>query len=197
MRGEDAAFSGGGLEGGGGPSRRPSGLSAAVSASVAGSAGGSRPSLQLGPRLPGARGRSSVGSSPAFGGDAAGGATPSSGSRAAGTPNAPHIPYRNSVLTALLRDSLGGSSRTVLLATLSPDAAFAEESLSTCRFAALARLFPRVLGHPASQNQLCSCCSKWTAMIDATCINFKKNRHGRDRSRLSGAMVCLLITNNL
>jgi hypothetical protein len=46
------------------------------------------------------------------------------------------VPYRNSVLTSVLRDSLGGNCRTVLVATLNPEPDYAEESLSTCRFAA-------------------------------------------------------------
>eukprot|EP00887_Chlorella_sp_A99_P006382 scaffold3.g6382.t1 len=47
----------------------------------------------------------------------------------------PHVPYRNSLLTMLLRDSLGGNCRTVMVATVSPEAAHLEEGISTCRFA--------------------------------------------------------------
>ena len=47
-----------------------------------------------------------------------------------------HIPYRNSALTSVLRDSLGGNCRTILLATLHPSASSVEASLATCRFAA-------------------------------------------------------------
>ena len=46
-----------------------------------------------------------------------------------------HIPYRDSKLTYLLQDALGGSSKTVLLATVSPTASNAFETLSTLRFA--------------------------------------------------------------
>lgn len=45
-----------------------------------------------------------------------------------------HVPYRNSLLTNILRDSLGGNCRTVFVATINPDPAFLGESLSTCRF---------------------------------------------------------------
>ena len=46
-----------------------------------------------------------------------------------------HVPYRNSVLTMVLRDSLGGNCRTVMVAAVAPEAAHVEESISTCRFA--------------------------------------------------------------
>ncbi|VDM97845.1 unnamed protein product [Thelazia callipaeda] len=45
------------------------------------------------------------------------------------------IPYRDSVLTWLLKDSLGGNSRTVMIATISPAADNYEETLSTLRYA--------------------------------------------------------------
>ncbi|XP_028398653.1 kinesin-like protein KIF6 isoform X1 [Dendronephthya gigantea] len=46
-----------------------------------------------------------------------------------------HIPYRNSMLTSVLRDSLGGNCRTTMIATLSVDRKNIDESISTCRFA--------------------------------------------------------------
>jgi len=46
-----------------------------------------------------------------------------------------HVPYRNSVLTSMLRDSLGGNCRTALVATLAADAPHARESAATLRFA--------------------------------------------------------------
>jgi len=48
---------------------------------------------------------------------------------------ATHIPYRNSMLTSVLRDSLGGNCKTVMIATLSPESAHLDESISTSRFA--------------------------------------------------------------
>uniref|UniRef100_A0A3Q3J684 Kinesin motor domain-containing protein n=1 Tax=Monopterus albus TaxID=43700 RepID=A0A3Q3J684_MONAL len=49
------------------------------------------------------------------------------------------IPYRDSVLTWLLKDSLGGNSKTVMIATVSPFANSYNETLSTLRYAAHAR----------------------------------------------------------
>ncbi|XP_011403132.1 PREDICTED: kinesin-like protein KIF6 [Amphimedon queenslandica] len=45
-----------------------------------------------------------------------------------------HIPYRNSMMTSVLRDSLGGNCMTSMIATLSIEKTNIEESISTCRF---------------------------------------------------------------
>lgn len=46
-----------------------------------------------------------------------------------------HIPYRDSKLTRLLQDSLGGNARTVMVANIGPSAYNFEESLITLRYA--------------------------------------------------------------
>lgn len=46
-----------------------------------------------------------------------------------------HIPYRDSKLTRLLQDSLGGNTRTLFAVTLSPSESCFEETLSTLQFA--------------------------------------------------------------
>ena len=50
-----------------------------------------------------------------------------------------HIPFRDSKLTFLLRDSWGGNSKTCLVATVSPAASSANETLSTLKFAQRAK----------------------------------------------------------
>uniref|UniRef100_A0A8K9Y5Y4 Kinesin-like protein n=1 Tax=Oncorhynchus mykiss TaxID=8022 RepID=A0A8K9Y5Y4_ONCMY len=45
------------------------------------------------------------------------------------------VPYRDSVLTWLLKDSLGGNSRTAMVATVSPAADNYDETLATLRYA--------------------------------------------------------------
>ncbi|ELK19092.1 Kinesin-like protein KIF14 [Pteropus alecto] len=54
------------------------------------------------------------------------------------------IPYRESVLTWLLKESLGGNSRTAMVATVSPAAGSVEETLSTLRYAQQARAIVNV-----------------------------------------------------
>ncbi|EKF39026.1 MCAK-like kinesin, putative [Trypanosoma cruzi marinkellei] len=50
-----------------------------------------------------------------------------------------HIPYRDSKLTRLLQESIGGNAFTTLLCTVSPDISDAAESLSTLQFAQRAK----------------------------------------------------------
>ncbi|XP_077031922.1 kinesin-like protein KIF6 isoform X2 [Agelaius phoeniceus] len=49
--------------------------------------------------------------------------------------NRSHIPYRNSMMTSVLRDSLGGNCMTTMIAMLAMDKRNIDESISTCRFA--------------------------------------------------------------
>ncbi|KAF2884409.1 hypothetical protein ILUMI_21788 [Ignelater luminosus] len=50
-----------------------------------------------------------------------------------------HIPYRNSKLTRLLQDSLGGNSKTAMIAMVSPCEIDFEESICTLRYASRAK----------------------------------------------------------
>ena len=51
-----------------------------------------------------------------------------------------HIPYRDSKLTCLLRDSLGGNSKTFIVATISTSILCFQETLSTLNFANRAKM---------------------------------------------------------
>merc|ERR1719506_1535521 len=51
----------------------------------------------------------------------------------------PHVPYRDSRLTRILEDSLGGNCRTTLLVACSPSRTHFSETLSSLRFAARAK----------------------------------------------------------
>eukprot|EP00050_Salpingoeca_kvevrii_P019304 m.84544 g.84544 ORF g.84544 m.84544 type:complete len:258 (+) comp8349_c0_seq4:78-851(+) len=48
--------------------------------------------------------------------------------------NDPHIPYRNSKLTHLLQDTLGGHAKAMVFLHISPDPGNEQESLSTLQF---------------------------------------------------------------
>ena len=50
-----------------------------------------------------------------------------------------HVPYRDSKLTRLLQDSLGGNSKTLMVACISPGENNYEETLSTLRYAKRAK----------------------------------------------------------
>ena len=50
-----------------------------------------------------------------------------------------HIPYRDSKLTRILQDSLGGNSRTTVIACVSPAESNYEESLNSIKYASRAR----------------------------------------------------------
>ncbi|XP_035660049.1 kinesin-like protein KIF13A isoform X10 [Branchiostoma floridae] len=54
------------------------------------------------------------------------------------------VPYRDSVLTWLLKDNLGGNSKTAMIATISPALDNYEETLSTLRYADRAK---RIVNH--------------------------------------------------
>ncbi|XP_034901056.1 kinesin-like protein KIN-12E [Populus alba] len=50
-----------------------------------------------------------------------------------------HVPYRDSKLTFLLQDSLGGNSKTIIIANISPSLCCSLETLSTLKFAQRAK----------------------------------------------------------
>ena len=50
-----------------------------------------------------------------------------------------HVPYRDSKLTRILQDSIGGNTRTCLIATVAPTVDCADETISTLGFANRAR----------------------------------------------------------
>ncbi|WIA12855.1 hypothetical protein OEZ85_006481 [Tetradesmus obliquus] len=50
-----------------------------------------------------------------------------------------HVPYRDSRLTFLLQDSLGGNAKTLMIANISPSSVSAQETLSTLQFMSRAK----------------------------------------------------------
>jgi len=87
---------------------------------------------------PAAAAAPTAGDKPAAGGA---GTKPAAGAAAASSAAAakPYIPYRDSVLTRLLQDSLGGNAYTLMLCCLSPASVNYAETLASLRFATRAK----------------------------------------------------------
>jgi hypothetical protein len=62
-----------------------------------------------------------------------------------------HIRYRDSVLTKLLQDSLGGAAKTCMICCLNPEAKHMEQTVNTLRYASLAK---NVINHPTVNTQV-------------------------------------------
>uniref|UniRef100_A0A0K0FGM0 Kinesin-like protein n=1 Tax=Strongyloides venezuelensis TaxID=75913 RepID=A0A0K0FGM0_STRVS len=60
-------------------------------------------------------------------------------------PKSTHIPYRNSKLTRLLQDSLGGNSKTLMIANIGPVGYNYDETISTLRYANRAKNIKNVV----------------------------------------------------
>jgi len=58
-----------------------------------------------------------------------------------------HVPYRDSKLTRLLQDSLGGNSRTLMIACVSPSDREFMETLNTLKYANRARNIKNKVRH--------------------------------------------------
>ncbi|RXM28931.1 Kinesin heavy chain [Acipenser ruthenus] len=70
------------------------------------------------------------------------------------SPGCQHIPYRESKLTRILRDCLGGNCLTSLIVTVSSDLSSVHETLSTLQFATRAMAIP---SRPVRNSQIQSC----------------------------------------
>lgn len=62
-----------------------------------------------------------------------------------------HVPYRDSKITRLLKDSLGGNASTIMLACLSPAAANFAENLNSLKYARRVRQTDRQIGRLGGQ----------------------------------------------
>ena len=70
--------------------------------------------------------------------------------------NSGHVPYRDSKLTRLLRDSLGGRTKTCIIATIAPTVQCLDETLSTLDYAHRAKVCANVTSRvesPAFQHR--------------------------------------------
>lgn len=79
--------------------------------------------------------------------------------------NSAHIPYRDSKLTRLLQDSLGGTAATALIATIGPAAINYGETLSTLLFAQRC-MAVKVTPIPHEEVDYAEMCAKLQAQIN-------------------------------
>lgn len=89
----------------------------------------------------------------------------------------PHVPYRESKLTRLLQDSLGGRTKTSLIATISPSHLNAEETISTLDYAHRAKSVsnkPEV-NQKVSQNVIMK---EYTDVIESLKKKLERHRNG-------------------
>ncbi|KAJ1444868.1 P-loop containing nucleoside triphosphate hydrolase protein [Pelagophyceae sp. CCMP2097] len=84
------------------------------------------------------------------------------------TDGSPHVPYRDSKLTRMLQDSLGGNAKTALIVNVSAAASNASETISTLRFGQRAKAVhnkPKV-NETKSVDELTALLHKAEAAID-------------------------------
>ena len=72
----------------------------------------------------------------------------------------PHVPYRNSMMTTVLRDSLGGNCRTVMIANITGEQGQLDESISTCRFAQRVAMVSNEVGVAPLQHRQDPCLTR-------------------------------------
>lgn len=89
--------------------------------------------------------------------------------------NRKHIPYRNSKLTRLLQDSLGGNSETLFIACVSPADANHDHTLGTLRYASRAMKIQNslMLNNQISPEEEIAYLRKQVAELQAECAAMK------------------------
>eukprot|EP01059_Diplonema_ambulator_P030623 TRINITY_DN5328_c2_g2_i1.p1 TRINITY_DN5328_c2_g2~~TRINITY_DN5328_c2_g2_i1.p1 ORF type:complete len:529 (+),score=211.44 TRINITY_DN5328_c2_g2_i1:33-1589(+) len=92
-------------------------------------------------------------------------------------PMAVHIPFRDSKLTRLLQDALGGSSRTVFIACISPSVSNQDETISTLTYAARAK---KITNTPVICKELLS---QLRTEQEGAYFGFNRETHQRDQQR--------------
>lgn len=107
-----------------------------------------------------------------------------------------HVPYRDSKLTRLLQDSLGGNAKTVMIATVGPSHKNHDESLATLRYASRAKNIknkPRINEDPkaALLREFQEEIARLKAQLEERGMLAKERRRRRSSKRFSKCMVGL------
>uniref|UniRef100_A0A8C3G465 Kinesin-like protein n=2 Tax=Cyclopterus lumpus TaxID=8103 RepID=A0A8C3G465_CYCLU len=105
-----------------------------------------------------------------------------------------HVPYRDSKLTRLLQDSLGGNAKTVMIATVGPSHRHFDESLATLRYANRAKNIknkPRINEDPkdALLREFQQEIARLKAQLEERGMLAKERRRRRNSNRLSKSMA--------
>lgn len=105
-----------------------------------------------------------------------------------------HVPYRDSKLTRLLQDSLGGNAKTVMIATVGPSHKNFDETLATLRYASRAKNIknkPRINEDPkdALLRQFQEEITRLKAQLEERGMLAKERRRRRNSKRLSKSMA--------
>ncbi|VDM63102.1 unnamed protein product, partial [Angiostrongylus costaricensis] len=92
-----------------------------------------------------------------------------------------HIPYRDSKLTRLLQDSLGGNSRTLMVACISPSDSDFVETLNTLKYANRAKnIKNKVIANQDKSSKLIGDLRGRIATLEAELLEFKQGRRTVD-----------------
>ncbi|KAJ1370430.1 hypothetical protein KIN20_032150 [Parelaphostrongylus tenuis] len=92
-----------------------------------------------------------------------------------------HIPYRDSKLTRLLQDSLGGNSRTLMVACVSPSDSDFVETLNTLKYANRAKnIKNKVVANQDKSSKLIAELRGRIAALEAELLEFKQGRRTID-----------------
>jgi len=104
-----------------------------------------------------------------------------------------HIPFRNSKLTRLLRESLGGNCYTVLISCVSPTDMDMEESINTLRYAENARSISNSIKRNVHQVMLtpsqCTSLKEENMRLKALVIKLKKRVTAEISRDLAGSLL--------
>lgn len=97
------------------------------------------------------------------------------------TKKASHVPYRDSKLTRLLQDSLGGNSQTVMIACISPSDRDFMETLNTLKYANRARnIKNRVLINQDQSSRTISQLRQELAALKLELLEYKQGKRNVD-----------------
>ncbi|KAK7197111.1 Unc104-like kinesin [Novymonas esmeraldas] len=99
-----------------------------------------------------------------------------------------HIPYRDSTLTWILKDNLGGNSKTVMLATISPSSMQYEETMSTLRYAERAKkIVNKAVVNETNNNELVAALQKEISALRSQLASASAAERGRLQEELDAS----------